>query len=405
MLIEIPYGDKIIKCEMPDKNPIEILRMKNYVEAKPFPPLGRELVEFIDDARKILIIVNDQERPTPTAKILERLHHKLDNREVRILVATGSHRAPNEDELKWILGKTYDEYIGKTAFHDARRRDEHLYVGTTSRGNDVYIDRRVFDAEKIIVVGSIEPHYFAGYTGGRKFLLPGVAGYETIEYNHKFALDENARVLKLDGNPVHEDMMDALKIFNRNEDIYAIMTILNADGNLASIRSGDIIESFIWGVDIANRIFVVDLKGKADIVLSITNKPFDISLYQAQKAIEHSKIAVKDGGIIILVAECRDGIGPRNFYDLLSSQRNPRELLEYIRSNYKLGYHKAAKIAETLLKADIWAVTSLEKNVLERIGIKAFHNLQEAITEALKVKGVDAELKVIYDAATIVPKC
>ncbi|MCX8168687.1 MAG: nickel-dependent lactate racemase [Candidatus Methanomethylicia archaeon] len=402
MLIEVPYGDEVIKCNIPDRNLIEILKLKSYWEPEPIPPLEEELMEFINNCRKLLIVVNDQERPTPTAKILKKINSVL-NDEVRVIVATGAHRAPNEDELKWIFGELYGKYRGKTILHDAKKKEEHIYIGTTSRGNDIYIDKRGLEAEKIIVIGSVEPHYFAGYTGGRKFLLPGIVSYETIEYNHKFALNQNARILKLEGNPVHEDMMDALKIFNRNEDIYSIMTILNADEELAAIKSGDIIESFIESVEVANKVFVVETKGKADIILAITNKPFDISLYQAQKAIEHSKIAVKEGGIIILIAECRDGIGPRNFYDLLASQRKPEDVLEYIKSNYRLGYHKAAKMAETLLKADIWAVTSLEKEVLEKIGIRAFYNLQEAINEALKFKGGNAELKVIYDAATIVP--
>lgn len=406
MIIEVPYGKDRIKCKIPNEVSIEILNLKEAIVKDVNISIDREIEDFICDRGKILLVVNDQERPTPTAKILDKIHEKIKGKEVNVIVATGAHRSPTEEELRWILGNKYEYYRYRTVIHDAKRMEEHEYIGETKRGNRVYIDKRLLEANKIIVIGSVEPHYFAGYTGGRKFLLPGLSSYETIENNHRFALDSNATLLKLNGNPVHEDMMDALEALGRMEDIYSIMIVLDANGGLASIKTGNIKTSFIESVKKANEIFIVESHGRGDIVIAVANNPFDISLYQAQKAIEHSKLVVKDGGIIILAAECRDGIGPRNFYDLLLKSREDKDIektLEYIKRNYKLGYHKAAKMLEAFMKADVWAVTSLKKEVLEDIGMKAFHDLEEAINEAIKVKGKDAEMKIVYDAATIVP--
>ncbi|MEM3886725.1 MAG: nickel-dependent lactate racemase [Candidatus Methanomethylicia archaeon] len=407
MIIEIPYGNKrIIKCKVPSEISIETLNLKKAITGDVNVSIDREIEDFIYDKGKILLVVNDQERPTPTSKILNKIHEKIKDKEVKIIVATGAHRSPTEEELKWILGNKYECYRYRTVIHDAKKVEEHEYIGETKRGNRVYIDKRLLEADKIIVIGSVEPHYFAGYTGGRKFLLPGLSSYETIEYNHRFALDSNATLLKLNGNPVHEDMMDALEVLGRIEDIYSIMMVLDANGELASIKTGNIKTSFMESVEKANEIFIVESHGKGDIVVAVANNPFDISLYQAQKAIEHSKLVVKDGGIIILVAECRDGIGPRNFYDLLLKSRENKDVestLEHIKRNYKLGYHKAAKMLETFMRTDVWAVTSLRKEVLEDIGIRAFYDLEEAINEAIRIKGKDAEVKVVYNASTIVP--
>ena len=403
MQIKILYGEKTVKCEIPERNLIKTLSLNDKSEKSLTNRRYQGLEEFLEKNKRTIIIVNDHERATPTFTILGDIYSKIKDKRFEILIASGAHRPPREEELKRILGEKYWKLKEKIKIHNAEKIEETSHIGKTRFKNQVYVNRRILEAEKIIVIGSVEPHYFAGYTGGRKFLLPGISRYETIEYNHKFALDKNAQPLRLKDNPVHEDMMEALKLLDREEDIYSIMTVINRRREIIKLETGNINETFMKCVEKAKKFYTRRIEEKVDIIIAVAESPFNISLYQAHKAIENVKSALKDEGIIILVAECKEGIGPRNFYNLLSSTRKPEEIVRKIEENYRLGYHKAARLAELMRKAEIWAVTSLEKNILTKINLKPFTNLQKAIDEALKEKGRDAEIMLINEAATIIP--
>lgn len=203
--------------------------------------------------------------------------------------------------------------------HDNRQESSLRPLGKTSRGTPLFFSRLAFEADGIIVIGSVEPHYFAGYTGGRKFLLPGLAGLESTVMNHSLAADERSRILALGGNPVHEDMMEALEVFGRFDDIFSIQLVVNAEHEISYASSGHIVRSFEGAIKHAKEIYVPTVAERADIVISVAKPPLDIDLYQSQKAVDNVKLAVKQDGVIILVSPCRDGIGDRGFYDLLAS--------------------------------------------------------------------------------------
>ena len=413
MILNYHYSNRVRKLHLPDSLDVEVLAPKEIsmvnesvvVKLALNSPLDSScLSSFLSDAKHIAVVVNDHERPTPTAKILSCIHEDIKHYNMTFIVASGTHRPPNEIELRRIFGKFYDKYREKIAIHDCRDYNKLTYIGETVFGTSILVNDILIKSDKIIVIGSIEPHYFAGFTGGRKFLLPGTTAYESTEQNHKLALDERAMPLALKGNPVHEDMMDALKLFNRYEDIFSIMTVLNGEHRIHYASAGHINSSFYKGVEVAMNTYCVPIKEKADIVIAIAHPPLDINLYQAHKAIEHAKLALKRNGILILVAACNEGIGPPNFYNLLSSASDPSEVLEKIRKEYRLGYHKAAKIAELQTWAEIWAVTSMSKDILEKIRIKPFTNLQDAIDSAIKLKGKDSKVIILDNAAMIVPK-
>ncbi len=257
------------------------------------------------------------------------------------------------------------------------------------------------EADKFIIISSVEPHYFAGYTGGRKSFLPGIAGYKTIEQNHKLALVPEAKALALDGNPVHEDMIDAIKTVK--QEIFSIMTVLDKHHKVYATCSGHINDSFHAAIDRANEVFAAPLKEKADIVVSVVKFPQDIDLYQAQKGIDNAKLALKEDGIMILVAKCRCGIGGKAFADLLGSCDTPKAALDKIEKGYVLGYHKAAKMAEIGLWAQMWAVTDVEPDVISKLFIKPFSDLQTAVDQALEEKGKDASVLFLMDGGLTVP--
>jgi len=411
MLIKVPYGkDGTVDISIEDKYVAGIVKPNKVPVREPFqiikdaisnPVNSKNLHDFLKGSRDVLFIVNDATRPTPTAKVLDIIYDDIKDYNIKFIIATGIHRAPTEEEYHQIFGKHYVELKDVIFAHDSKDEKNMVFLGRSKNGTEMIVNRMGVEADKIVIIGSVEPHYFAGYTGGRKSFLPGIASYKTIEQNHKLALSPKAKSLALQGNPVHEDMIDALKSVKKN--IFAIMTVLDMNHNLYAATSGDINDSFFLAIEKANDVFVVKIKEKADIVVSVAKFPMDIDLYQSQKAIDNAKLALNKDGIIILVSKCRSGIGHDSFVNLMGSCDSPKEVLEKIEREYVIGYHKAAKMAEIGLWAQTWGVTDLPHDVLEKVFVKPFDTLQAAVDRALDLKGDDAKVLFMMDGSVTVP--
>lgn len=410
MRVQVPYGEGVETVDVPDSNMGEMVHPNELPQSDERELLQRaletplespNLEEFLRGAGRVLVIVNDATRPTPTAKILEIIGPSLDKVQVEYMIATGMHRAPTEDEYRFVFGPAYDSLKDRVQAHDSKT-SEMVHFGTTSRGTEVRMNKLVRDADRIVVIGSVEPHYFAGYTGGRKAFLPGVSAYETIEQNHKLSLTLEAQALCLEGNPVHEDMMEAMT-FLGDKRIFSIMAVLDKEHKVCSAYSGDIDAAFLSAVKKADEVFVVKMR-MADIVVAVTSFPHDIDLYQSQKALDNAKYSVRDGGIIILVSACRTGVGADTFLKLLGSAETPQKALEKISEGFKLGYHKAAKMAEIGLKVKMFAVTGLDPDIARKAHLVPMPSLQEAVDAALQELGPEAKVTFIMDAVITVPK-
>lgn len=415
MKVLVGYGkDETFEMDIDDKqligvykpNPVSKIDYNKAIDEALLQPLGKESFEhFIDTDERIVFIVNDGTRPTPTRKVLARIYSKIKEKNIYFIVATGCHRAPTQEEWHFILGKEiYEDLHAKNRLwsHDSRN-DEMVYLGISSNGTQMYLNKIVADAKKVCAIGSIEPHYFAGYTGGRKAFLPGVAAYDTIQQNHLLALDPNAQALILKGNPVHEDMMDAMSVLG-HIDVFAIMTVLDSDHDICAVRAGDLSDSFYAGIDKADEVFCVNIPQKADIVISVAPYPMDIDLYQSQKALDNGKLALNENGILIMVAKCRTGIGEEGFFKLMSSATSAQAVLDKIKCGYKLGYHKAAKMAEINLWAQSWAVSELSDEQMRAVHLKPYHDLNKALDDAISEKGKDATIIVLPFGSMTVPK-
>jgi len=403
MHVDIPYGKENIKVNVPE--PCEILvpkKVKIENEEKLIDnalenPVGYDSYdEFADKCDKLLVIINDATRPTPTSKILKYLLPVLSSHpDVKFLIATGVHRAPTEEEYRFIFGDTYEVFRRKVYAHDARKDDDMTYLGKSKNGTEMYINKLVPEYKNILVIGSVEPHYFAGYTGGRKSFLPGVASYKTIEMNHKLALSDDACSLALSGNPVHEDMVDAMNVL-KNLNVFSIQTVLTGDHKLYAVTAGDLHESFDMAIEFSNQIFCVPLKQKGNIVISAAPYPMDIDLYQSQKALDNGKLALEDDGIIILVSKCRTGVGEEAFLDLLCKADSCQEVLDILGDEYKLGYHKAAKMAKIGTRAQMWAVTDLDNEIVNKAMMKPYKSIQSALDDAVStIKGKNKKPRVV----------
>jgi lactate racemase len=410
MKIRLDYNNSETGVNVSAGNVLDILsprRIKSGNETRvlrnalSIPPHNPLLEKFLLGAKEILVVLNDATKPSPTARVLEFLGRHITDR-FKFLVASGTHRAPTSGELKLIFGKLYPKLAGRIFIHNSAKGKEMVYIGTTPRKTEVYINRLAMLADKILVIGSVEPHYFAGYTGGRKAIIPGIASYKTIEANHSFALDPDAASLKLKGNPVNEDIMDGLKFFDK--EIFSIQVVLNHNRKIYAAEAGDIVESHLSILKKANDVFAVRAKKKADIVVTVAKSPWDINFYQSQQAIENGKRILKNGGILILVSKCRKGFGEGHYFDILSSCKTPAEVISKINAEpYKLGAHKAKRIAELELKSSFWAVTGLPDNKIKKMFAKPYHSIQKAVDDALALKGKKAKISFLLDGATTVP--
>jgi nickel-dependent lactate racemase len=429
MKIEVPYYKKNFPLEFPDENLLAIAEPNEFRDGeagggieeilgkaldKPFGAgglPGLPFGDFLAGGKRVLMVINDATRPTPTEAILRGLlpilkKTGLAGESLSLLVATGAHRAPTEDEYRQILGAFYDELRPRCFHHDARKEQDMINLGDTRNGTPMILNKLLFEADRIIATGSVEPHYFAGFTGGRKAFLPGVAAYRTIEANHKLALSPKARSLALEGNPVHEDMMDALALIKAP--VFSVMTVLDKEQGVAAVSAGDLMGSFYAAVEIARKIFCVAVPAPADIVVSVAKFPMDIDLYQSQKAIDNGSAALKDGGTLILVSSCRDGIGDEAYAKLLAESSSPAAAIERISAGYKLGYHKAAKMAEVSGRASVMAVSELSAERLASMFIEKAASPQEALDKALaaaKAKGNPCpKILVLPDGCVTVPE-
>jgi nickel-dependent lactate racemase len=409
MRIEIPFGRESVAAYIRDENFGEMVYPNEVDVGDEFETLIRALEnpvdsvsfdQFLSDAKDILFIVNDATRPTPTAKVLDIISHKISKLNVRFIIATGVHRASTEEELQEIFGKHLDLFRDRITIHDANDEASMESIGVSKNGTEMQVNRLALEAQKIVIIGSVEPHYFAGYTGGRKAFLPGIASYKTIEQNHKLALQSSAHALSLEGNPVHEDMEDAIQAI-KDKDIFCIMTVLDREDHIYAATAGDITESLKAAVEKSHKVFSVEIKEKADIVVAVAPYPMDVDLYQSQKALDNAKLALNPNGILILVSKCRDGVGHDTFVKLLASADDPQGVLDKIRESYVLGYHKAGKMAEIARWAQIWAVTKIDPQLMRSIFIRPFWTVQEALDAAIREKGNERILFMMAASMTV----
>jgi len=408
--VKIPYGDSYLAVDLAGANVIypnampevgdELSLIRDSLEK----PIGApKLGELVDERFRVSLIVSDITRPCPSHKIVPIVLDVLKGAGVRrenvkIVFATGIHRSHTYDEWVKLLGpNVVRDYM--VVDHNCRERGQLRYVGKTSRGTPVIINSNVVDADFRIGIANIDAHYFAGYSGGGKSVLPGVAAYESIRENHRLMLSPGAELGRIDGNPVREDIEEAASISGLE---YIVNVVLNEEKRVVKSVSGHYIKAHREGVKAFNNIYGVNVGRRYDIVVaSPGGYPKDINLYQAHKALEVASKCVKAGGVIILVAECREGVGEGRTEELLYSQLTPEDIVEFIKGNFDLGYHKAYAIARIALRAHVIVVSS--SSIRSSKAFTRVSKLDDAIKKAYDTVGRGDVLILPY-ASSIIPK-
>jgi len=408
--ISLKYGKGAVDVKI-DENMCTVLYPEDLPGVEdPMAEVSRSLVNPIDKAplsdlvkgkKDVVILASDITRPSPShiliPPIIDELNRAgISDDSIKIVFGLGYHRKHTDDEKKTLVGEEVFNRI-KCIDHDI---DDCVYVGTTKRGTPVEVFREVYNADFIIATGNLELHYKAGYSGGHKALLPGVCSKNTIEKNHVLMFSEGAMPGKIDGNPMREDIEEGGKLARVD---FIVNAVLNSHKEIVKVVSGDPIKAHREGAKYIDKMYKRVIPEKADIVVaSCGGYPKDINLYQAQKGLDNAQYSVIDGGTIILVAECREGLGEKLFSDWMVNSLSVDEPLKWIKEEFRLGAHKAAVICEVLKRADIYLVSSFDRSFTEKIFFKYAKTVQDALDEAIK-KYRDPEILVLPYANSTLP--
>jgi len=406
------FGKGYIEFDVDDKNILKILRQndistgltgKDEVRRALDNPIGTgRLCECVNPGEKVVIVTSDITRPVPSKIIIPEIIKDLLDAgvsydDITIVFALGSHRKHTVDEMKYLVGEDIYNSV-KCIDSDP---DDCVNLGTTSRGTPVDIFRVVAEADKRICVGNIEYHYFAGYSGGMKAIMPGVSTRKAIQANHSAMVKNEARAGAIDDNPVRQDIEEVAKFLPVH---FIVNVVLDERKNIVYAVAGHPVEAHRSGCRFLDNLYKVNIPEKADIVITTPGGfPKDINLYQAQKALDNSKHAVIDGGIIILVASCSEGFGEKVFEKWLLGAESPDCLIRDIQADFQLGGHKAAAIALVLKKARIFLVSDLDENLVRRLFMEPFKSVDEALTKAYEELGNDAKVLLMPFGGSTLP--
>lgn len=395
----------MIPLSLPGEVPSRVLRIKDYpvvqdhaavIRAALRSPIGsKPLREIVKPGEKICLLVNDSTRVARSGLFLPYLVAELEQsgiqkKDMFIVFACGAHRAMSEEEMASLVGPEIAATLPLYNHDCSDHRGLH-YLGETSRGTPVSVNRRVFEADRRILTGSIVFHFFAGFGGGRKALVPGVAGKETISNNHRLMMEPQARSGFLAGNPLHEDLLEAFRLCGGD---FLFNVVLNDSQELLGVFAGDIYEAHLAGCEMVKEIYAVDIDELGDVVIaSCGGYPKDINLYQAQKTLENAAAAVKTGGDLVLLAQCPEGSGSETYERWAGKYSSFEEIEKVLHDNFELGGHKAYAVARVLQKATVHLFSQLPSEKALQWGFQPIHSLDKAIS---RIYGSSGNKKLTY---------
>jgi nickel-dependent lactate racemase len=411
MKLRFGFGTGFQEVEVPDKNLIAELHANDVpveltgeaeVRRALIEPIGApRLMDIVHTGETIAIITSDITRPMPTYKVMPALLDELyaggaDPKDITLVFALGSHRNHTEAEQRKLAGERAWNEI-KCVDSDP---NDCVHYGTTSRGTPVDITRVVAEADRRICLSNIEYHYFAGYSGGAKAIMPGVSTRAAIQANHSRMVLPEAKAGALETNPLRMDIEEAGAMVGID---FIVNVVLSEHKEILRAVAGDAVKAHREGCRFLDRLYRKELGEPADIVLvSQGGAPKDLNLYQTQKALDNAKHAVKDGGVIILIGSCREGLGEKTFEQWMTEAPTAHSLIERIGREFKLGGHKAAAIAMVLERAEVDLVSELDDDFVRSIFLEPYQSAQAALDHAFSKLGPDARvLAMPYGGSTL----
>jgi nickel-dependent lactate racemase len=336
--------------------------------------------------------------------ILNEIRQGNPKAEIAILVATGYHRSSTEAELREKYG---DKIVDKEniVIHDSRDRDNMVKVGILPSGGELVLNRLAMEADLLVAEGFIEPHFFAGFSGGRKSILPGIASKETILANHcsEFIAHPKARAGILKDNPIHEDMIYAAEKVNLN---FILNVVINGDKKIINAFAGHWEEAHLKGCEFVSKL--AGFKSKlADIVITTNGGyPLDQNIYQSVKGMTAAEATCKKGGVIIIASTCADGHGGDSFYNTFAKANRVQDVIDEImarnRNKTIPDQWESQILARILLKCKVIMVTNASKKMVENMHMKWAASIEEAIEMADEMLGNRGKITIISDGVSVI---
>ncbi|KRL37020.1 hypothetical protein FD20_GL000733 [Liquorilactobacillus uvarum DSM 19971] len=419
--INLPYDRGHVTAKIEDKNFAGSLvskaatyksefSEKELVEKSLDNPIGSSTLESLAQGKKnIVIISSDHTRPVPshiiTPILLRRLRSAAPEARIRILVATGFHRPSTHEELVNKYGEEIVEHE-EIVMHMSQKDEDMVKIGKLPSGGDLIINKVAEEADLLISEGFIESHFFAGFSGGRKSVLPGISSYKTIMANHsgEFINDVHSRTGNLHHNLIHQDMVYAAKTAGLK---FILNVVLDEDKHIIGSFAGDLEKAHKKGTD-----FVGDLAGvkaiKSDIAISTNGGfPLDQNIYQAVKGMTAAEATNKQNGTIIMVAGCRDGHGGEGFYHNLADVKDPKEFLDAAVNTPRLktvpDQWTSQILARILTNHYVIMVSDLvDPKLVTNMHMKLATSIDQALEMAFEREGKDAKITVIPDGLGVV---
>jgi lactate racemase len=393
MKISLPFGKENIELNIPQKNILDIVSGKSSVssideksviaEALSSPVKSSTLDRVARGKSSACILASDITRPCPSYKFLSALVSELERGGIRfsnmkVVLGLGIHRGHTEDERRKLVGN----YIFKNIKVIDSDPSRSKYMGKTSRGTPLEVFEEVIGSDIVIATGNIEYHYFAGYSGGAKALMPGVCTRASIQANHCMMLEEGAEAGRYIGNPVREDMEEAGKMVGID---FVFNVILDGDKRVIGAFAGRNNEAWLEGIKEYDRIYMAEVEKQADIaVASAGGYPKDINLYQSQKALENVKDVVRPGGIIILAASCCEGFGEEVFERWMGQAKDFSAISKRLKEKFVLGGHKAVAVSRVISDKKVFLYSSFDRKTTGEMGFYKIDDIQSYLNKAIQ---------------------
>ena len=421
MKLSLPYDKKTIDIQIADENFAGLLESKveqykanasqeALIESSLDHPIGSPRLEELAKGKKnIVIISSDHTRPVPskiiTPIMLRRIRQAQPDANIKILVATGFHRPSTQQEL---VDKYGQEIVDREqiVMHVSTDDAGQVKIGTLPSGGECIVSRVAAEADLLLSQGFIEPHLFAGFSGGRKSVLPGISSYKTIMANHcsEFINSPRARPGILDGNPIHADMLYAAKTVNLR---FIVNVILNSKKEVIASFAGDLEKAHLKGCEFLTSLAKAK-KVESDITISTNGGyPLDQNIYQAVKGMVSAEATNKEGGVIIMVAGLADGTGGAGFYKNLAQAKTPQDFLDQAaktdRSHTIADQWESQVLARILSKHQVIVVSDLVKpELVTNMHMQLATSFNEALQRAYQIQGKDAKVAVIPNGLSVI---
>ena len=416
MHFDLRYGDGTVPLDVDDrraphvihlnalpvlKNPLEEARR---VLASPtgHAPLAEDLRS--EKPEKIVVVINDETRPTPYEVFFPALLEAFSAAGVRddqvtFLIATGTHRLQSDELNRRLYGSGMIDRF-RFVCHVCTDDSSLVSLGMLPSGYEFVLNRLAVEADYLITLGVVSPHYFAGYSGGRKSILPGICGKKTVQDNHARMVEILDHMPPIRENPISLEMIEAARKVGVN---FVFNAVMNADNQVVRLVAGDLVEAWYEAVDTSSSMYEIPFTEPVDIaVSSACGYPRDVNWYQAQKVIDHADKIVKPGGTIIVCGECRDGYGNKVFEEWMKKKLPPEEVMREIRAHFVLGGHKAFAFAKVASEKKLVLVSSMNaEDTATLYGTKAA-SVQEAFDQAVAACP-DASIAIMPEGGLTLP--